>query len=187
MIATAAAALLPGAAHAVSVSQAERLVDSLVAEINKVIASGKSEAGMIRDFEGIFRNFSDVEYIAGTALGRDARRATPAQRTAFVSAFQRYIATRYGRRFREFIGGRVRVVEARSVNNFIEVETVAELQGQAPFRVDFWVSDRLGRPAFFNIIIEGVNMLNAERTEIGAMLDRRRGDIDALIQDLEQV
>jgi len=31
-----------------------------------------------------------------------------------------------------------------------------------------------------------VNMLAAERTEIGAMLDRRRGDIDAMIRDLEQ-
>jgi phospholipid transport system substrate-binding protein len=30
-------------------------------------------------------------------------------------------------------------------------------------------------------------MLATERTEIGAMLDRRRGDINALIEDLKRV
>ncbi|MCE8470313.1 ABC transporter substrate-binding protein, partial [Rhodovulum sulfidophilum] len=46
------------------------------------------------------------------------------------------------------------------------------------------VSDRSGKDKFFNIFIEGVNMLASERTEIGAMLDKRRGDIGALTRDL---
>ena len=187
LVAAAAAAILPSSAFAVTARQAQGLVDSVVADINRVIASGKNEAGMISDFEAIFRRYSDVEYIAGTALGVDARRATPGQRTAFVAAFQKYISRRYGRRFREFIGGSITVNGAKTVNNYIEVQTTATLQGQSPFRVDFWVSDRIGRPAFFNIIIEGVNMLNAERTEIGAMLDQRRGDLDRLIADLPNV
>ncbi|MDH5530104.1 MAG: ABC transporter substrate-binding protein, partial [Paracoccaceae bacterium] len=41
-----------------------------------------------------------------------------------------------------------------------------------------------GKDLFFNIIIEGVNMLAAERTEIGAMLDKRKGDISRLTADL---
>lgn len=184
LVAAAAAAILPSAAFALTQGQAQGLVDSVVADINSVIASGKSEAGMISDFETIFRRYSDVEYIAGTALGVDARRASPSQRTAFVAAYQKYIARTYGRRFREFIGGTITVNGAKTVNNYIEIQTTATLRGQAPFRVDFWVSDRIGRPAFFNIIIEGVNMLNAERTEIGAMLDQRRGDLDRLIADL---
>ena len=46
------------------------------------------------------------------------------------------------------------------------------------------VSDNAGRDLFFNMKIEGVNLLLTERTEIGAMIDRRGGDIDAMIQDL---
>jgi phospholipid transport system substrate-binding protein len=34
------------------------------------------------------------------------------------------------------------------------------------------------------MFIEGVNLLLAERTEIGAMLDRRKGDLDHLTADL---
>ena len=39
----------------------------------------------------------------------------------------------------------------------------------------------------FNIIIEGVNMLASERTEMGALLDQRGGDLDRLIADLQKL
>ena len=59
-------------------------------------------------------------------------------------------------------------------------------KGEAPFDVRWQVSDKSGRPLFFNIIIEGVNMLATERTEIGAMLDRQGGDLDAMIAVLSK-
>ena len=48
------------------------------------------------------------------------------------------------------------------------------------------MSDRSGRDLFFDMIIEGISLRLTERTEIGSMLDRRKGDIDALIGDLKQ-
>ena len=171
-------------AHAVGLSTAQSLVDALVADVNAVIASGRSEGQMLRDFEGIFDRYADVPTIARYALGSDARSASSGQMTAFTAAFRTYIAHKYGRRFREFIGGQIVVVQARNVPNGVEVETTAILAGQSPFRVDFQVSDASGRVAFFNIIIEGVNMLLAERTEIQAMLDARGRSIDRLIADL---
>jgi phospholipid transport system substrate-binding protein len=65
--------------------------------------------------------------------------------------------------------------------------TIAKLRGKAPFDMRWHVSDRSGKQLFFNIIIEGVNMLAAERTEIGSMLDRRKGDISALAADLRSI
>jgi phospholipid transport system substrate-binding protein len=58
------------------------------------------------------------------------------------------------------------------------------LRGQPPFAVTFLVSDRSGQDKFFDLLIEGISLLKTERTEIGAMLDRRRGNIDQLTQDL---
>ena len=55
----------------------------------------------------------------------------------------------------------------------------------APFEVDFLVSEQSGQPLVFNLIIEGVNMLLVERQEIGALLDRNSGKIDALIRELK--
>lgn len=180
----AALAALPLPAFALSESQARGLVDNLVGEINRVIASGKSESAMIRDFEKIFIRYADVPIMARYALGSDARRASRSQLSAFTKAFQGYIANKYGRRFREFVGGKVIVKGARKIKPGYEIRAIADLKGQAPFEVTFLVSDKSGKNLFFNMFIEGVNLLLTERTEIGAMLDRRKGNIDQLIADL---
>ena len=180
----AASLALPLPALAASISGSRSLVDRLVGEINQVIASGMSENQMYGRFETLFDQYSDVPTIALYCLGPAARTATDSQRQSFIRAFRVYIARKYGARFHDFIGGRVEVNDARQVNNYVEVITTAYLRGRDPFRVDFHVSDRSGRLAFFNIIIEGVNMLLSERTEIASMLDRRGGNIDALIADL---
>lgn len=174
-------------ALALSADGAKQLVDKIVADINKVIAAPSSEAQKISQFEKIFVRYSDVPTIARYALGVDARRATPAQLSAFTKAFQIYVSRKYGKRFREFIGGEIEVQKARKVKSFYEVKTIARLRGESPFEVTFLISDRSGNSKFFNIFIEGVNMLLTERTEIGAMLDKRRGDIDALIRDLKSI
>ncbi|MCA0870848.1 ABC transporter substrate-binding protein [Seohaeicola saemankumensis] len=186
LAAATGAALVPAQLLALTESSAKKLIDSLVADINKVIASGKSETAMYKDFERIFARYSDTSYIAAYAMGVDGRRATSAQKKQFSKAFQQYISRKYGKRFREFIGGRLEVTGVRKVKSWYEVSTLAHLRGEAPFEVTFHVSERTGKDLFFNMYIEGVNLLLTERTEIGAMLDRRKGDIDQMIADLKR-
>ena len=171
-------------AVAASNAQAETLVTKLVAEINRIIASGKSESGMIRDFEIMFKQYADVPAIARYALGRESRNASESQLNTFTNEFSGYLARKYGKQFRKFIGGRIEVNGSKPVNQYFEISTTARLQGETPFEVLFLVSDKSGQLLFFNMYIEGINMLLSERTEIGAILDKNRGDIDAMITDL---
>lgn len=187
ILGAAALASLPLRALALTDSAARSLVDQAVGEINRIISSGGSESQMIRQFKGVFDRYADTAYLAAYALGNDGRSASNAQKSAFADAFGVYLANKYGRRFREFIGGQIEVQSVRTVNSYKEVRTQAILRGQSPFQVDFHVSDRPGRPVFFNIIIEGVNMLLSERAEIGAMLDQRGGNLDRLIADLRNM
>lgn len=182
----AAVTVMPVQAFALNDKQAGALVNGLVGDINKVIDSGKSESAMIKEFERIFKRYADLPYVAAYAMGADARRATAAQKKAFTNVFTGYISRKYGRRFREFIGGRLEMSKVRKVKNYYEVTTIAYLRGEAPFDVSFHVSDRTGKDLFFNMYIEGVNMLLTERSEIGSMLDKRRGNIDAMISDLKK-
>ncbi|MEL7106042.1 MAG: ABC transporter substrate-binding protein [Pseudomonadota bacterium] len=184
LLASVAAAGLPNRALALTNSEAAALVNRVVADINSIINSGKSRSAMFRDFEGIFSRYGDVPTISRSALGPAARSASPAQLSAFSDAFGGYLARKYGARFREFIGGEIKVRDARAVKNFFEVRSTVALRGQSPFNVSFMVSDRSGRDKFFDIVIEGISLLKTERVEIGSMLDRRRGNIDALVQDL---
>ncbi|MEM7752063.1 MAG: ABC transporter substrate-binding protein [Pseudomonadota bacterium] len=175
-----------GQAAALTEDEARRVINAAVSEINRAINSGQSSSRLYRTFEGIFTKYADVPTIARSALGPPARSASSTQMRNFTNAFAGYMARKYGKRFREFAGGTVEVTGARQVKNFQEVRAVAKLPGRSPFAVSFMVSDRSGRDKFFDLLIEGISLLKSERAEIGAMLDKRRGDIDALIGDLQR-
>ncbi len=184
LAATSAIALLPSGAMALTAQQASALVSELVEEINSIINSGQSESRMLDRFERVFQRYANTTVIAFRVLGADARRASDSQKRAFVQAFEGYIARKYGRRFREFIGGRIEVQDSRPVKSWFEVRTNTQLQGSAPFQVDFLVKEGGGRHLFFDMVIEGISLTRVEREEIGTMLDRRGGDLDRLIADL---
>ena len=176
---------LSGPAIALTEQQARKMVETLVDEVNAIIVSKDSEANKIRRFEQLFIKYADTDFMARYALGADGRSASAADIKAFTKAFQGYVARKYGGRFREFIGGRLEVMSAAKRKSIIEVKTKAFLQGTAPFEVTFQLSDRSGSDRFVNMFIEGVNLLLTERTEIGALLDRRGGSIRKLAEDLK--
>jgi phospholipid transport system substrate-binding protein len=173
-------------AFALTEARARALIDQVVSDINGVIATGKPLSRMVSDFERIFSRYADVNIIARSTLGADANRASASQLRAYTEAFRGYVARKYGKRFNEFIGGRIEVQGVRQVKSWHEVKSMAYLRGESPFEVNFLVSDRSGKDLFFDMIIEGISLRLSERTEIGAMLDRRNGDINALIEDIKR-
>lgn len=179
-----AAMTLPQSLFALTTEQASDLVARLVADINKIISANSSDARMVRDFEAVLSKYGDMPIIAQTILGVPWRSASSAQRREFTKALQGYLARKYGPKFREFIGGTIEVQSARPVRSFYEVKSVARLRGQAPLELTFLVSDGSGKNLFFNMIIEGINLRTTENTEINALLDSNRGDLNAMIADL---
>lgn len=184
LAAIGAASLFPMRAFAFSPAQAEAQITKVVADITSIINSGKPVSSMIGSFERLFATYADVPRVAQLVLGADNRRATPAERTAFAKSFQGYMARKYGKRFREFIGGKITVNKTRTVKTYYEVVTTAQTAQWAPYEVIFVVANTNGR--FIDIVIEGISLIKAERTEIGAMLDRRGGNISQMIEDLQK-
>jgi phospholipid transport system substrate-binding protein len=176
--------MVAGPAFALDKARATQLVDRLVAEINRTINFGGSEAKLLRAFENIFAQYADVNIIARSALGPAARSASSSELSAFILAFRGYIARKYGKRFQEFIGSEIVVKGTKNRGKFFEVDASVRLEGITPFEVSFRVSDRSGENLFFDIIIEGISLLSSERVEIGALLDARNGNIARLTRDL---
>jgi phospholipid transport system substrate-binding protein len=174
---------LPQAALAFSSAQAESLITNTVGDINGIINSGKSESSMYKDFEKVLVRYADTPNIARSVLGPSARSASAAQLSAFTSAFQGYIARKYGSRFREFIGGKIEVQRTQKINSIYEVYCTAILRGSSPFAISFIVADKTGK--FIDLTIEGISLLKSERAEIGAMLDKVGGNIDKLTANIK--
>lgn len=181
-----AVAAVPLPAFAVNTDAALAMIQTSVDQVYAVINSGKPVGQMLSEFEVLFARYGDVPVIARSALGPAARQTDPAQLAAYQQAFQGYIGRKYGKRFREFIGSKIEVTGAKPIKSFVAVTSVAYLNGRAPMEVEWHVSDKSGELRYFNIIIEGVNMLGSERAEIAAMLARRNGDVAALAEDLKQ-
>jgi phospholipid transport system substrate-binding protein len=182
--ALAIATMRPADLTAQSPNAAAALVNRVTADVIGVINSGSGESAMLREFERIFRDYADMPTIAATVLGPQARSTSASDMGAFRQAFQGYMARKYGRRFREFIGGQIDVTGTRQTERFVEVRSQVRIPGSAPFVIDWRVWDRSGRPLFIDIIIEGVSLVRTESTEIRTMLDARGGSVSRLASDL---
>lgn len=178
-------ALAP-AALALNASQARTLVDRLTDDVMSVINSGKTGNAMYQEFERIFAKYADVPIIARSTLGVTWRSTSSSQQKAYVAAFRGYMARKYGKRFKEFIGSEIKVTGSRKEKSFYVVDSTVKLAGTAPFEVNWLVSDKSGEDRMFNLVIEGINMMRSEREEIGLLLDQNGGNVDRLITALEK-
>lgn len=177
--------LLPRPAAADAASQAQALVMAISADLTKLVNSGRSEAQLYRDFEGLLARYADMPAVAAATLGPAWRGASAGQRQAYVAAFQSYLARKYGRQFGEYRNASISVTGARDAGKAgVLVQTVVVRPGQENIAVDWQISDRSGRARAVNLIIEGVSLLANERAEIGAMLDAQGGSVDRLTAEL---
>ena len=185
--AAAAFAAFPRVALADAVSQATGLVTAIAGELTKMVRSGRSVTQVTKDFERVLAKYGDMPAVAAASLGQPWRSASNAQKQAYVGAFQRYLATKYGRQFHEYKNASMSVTGARDAGKKgVLVNTVVARPGQENIGVDWQVSARSGSPKAVNLWIEGVSLLANERAEIGAMFDAAGGSIDALIAELRK-
>ena len=120
---------------ALNTNQADRLISSLVKDINTIINSQKPPTFMYLDFKSVLTKYADTKIMSQKVLGIDWRRATVRQRQDFQKAFEHYLSRKYGKRFREFLGGEIIVTKSRKVNSVFEVVSIVQLDDQAPFEV----------------------------------------------------
>ena len=185
-LAALGAAAFPRWARADAAAQAASLVSQLSGELTQLVNSGQSEARVYAGFESILSRYADMPAVAAAALGPPWRAATSAQKSQYATAFQAYLARKYGRQFREYRNSTVEVTGARDAGKAgALVNTTVRIPGRSPIAVDWQVSARSGQPRVVNLIIEGVSMLANERAEIGAILESQGGSIDGLTRELQ--
>lgn len=182
LLGTAAAlALLPAAARAQATDRATALVTKLAADFISALRSASSPERLSRDFATLLGRYGDMPVVASSVLGPPWRAASPAQKQAFVAAFQTYLARKYGAQFKDYQNAAVTVKRAQDAGDKgVLVSTSVVRPGREPIAVDWQVSERSGQPKVVNLIIEGVSMLTNERTEVRAMLEAAGGSLDKL-------
>ncbi len=179
-----AAAGFPGTSRALTQSEASDLANEVLYEIQSAIDTGARGDELYTIFETIMRKYGDVEYISRGALGRGVD-ATDEQFQEYSDAFVSFVSRKYGQLFKSIIGATLEVRQLIPLSKQrYEVRTSANLRGWDPFDVTLLLHTRQGRDMFYNIEIEGVNILLSERKGIREMLDDAGNDIVRLTEVL---
>ncbi len=185
-LAALAAAAAAAPARALSPDEASGFVQAVVDEATRIVDAADATNLRVDEFLALFRRTAALGDIGRFTMGPAWRAMSEAQRADFLAAFERYAARAYSSRLADVKGERMTVNGARDAGQRgVLVNSTLTQAGQAPIRVEWLVSDRGGAPQIVDIIAEGISISITQREEFAAMLERRGGDIDRFIADLD--
>ena len=186
LVAVGALGLRPAAA--LTPPEAEEFVSRLVAEMTELVQSGLPTSAQAERFRDIFVRYSALPQITRFVMGITWREMSDAQKDAFREAFLDYVGRVYAALLSDYEG---QTIEVQRSQDFGDRGVLVTSIGRGPqvdgSAVEWLVSDRGGDgPKLVDITAEGISLLQTQRQEFGAMLERRNGDVDAFIADLRQ-
>ena len=185
-VATGACAAASKPALALEPKEAEAFVGRLVAEMTELVQSGLPPEAQAERFRDIFVRYSALGQIVRFVMGVTWRDMSEAQKSAFEEAFLDYIGRTYVDLLQDYEGQTITVTGSKDFGDrgvlVISTGSGPRVNGSP---VEWLVTDRAGNgPKLIDITAEGISLLQTQRQEFAAMLDRRNGDIDRFIADL---
>ncbi|RUO39785.1 organic solvent ABC transporter [Aliidiomarina taiwanensis] len=169
----------------------EEIADTMVARIGNERAQIEANPNYLRTImEEELLPHSDYQFAARMVLGRNWQRLNDTQKEQFVQAFRDYLVTTYARVFTQYDEAKHTLEFGREEPYQNERRVVVRAQlieagGRPPVRLDFHLQRRTPTSPWlaFDLVAEGISMLNAQQSEMQASL-RQRG-IDGTIKLLQ--
>ncbi|MEM8755832.1 MAG: ABC transporter substrate-binding protein [Pseudomonadota bacterium] len=181
-----AAALSFGPAKAVGVDEARTFVENVVEELRVLVENDRSGAAGAQEFLSLLEARASLNAVGRFAVGRSWRDMSSAQQAAYQKAFRAYISNTYQNRFTEYGGEDIVVTGARDAGKKgVLVTSVLKRPSAENVAVEWLVNDREGSTRLSDVLFEGVSLAITLRETFSGMIEKRGGDIDRFIADLE--
>ena len=139
-------------------------------------------------FRTLFVAHFDVPTIAKWALGRYWRIATKAEQDEYQAMFEDYIVTTYTNRFRDYTNEHLDVGEVDKIadeDSGLMVRSLIVRDQPKPIRVDWRIASQGGGYKIVDVIVEGVSMVQTQRSEFSSVILRGGGKVAGLITELK--
>lgn len=179
---------LPAAAAEMAPAQVvQKIADDLANSIGAQREELKKDhEKLISEIDSILLPHFDIEYASLLVLGRNARAASPAQRSRFAKAFYNSIAHRYAEGLLNYTRGNVRVLpfngELNDKRTIVRTEVV--LDDGKTVAVDYaFRKTSSGEWKAYDVIIEGISYITNYRNQVTAEI--QASSLDSLITRLE--
>ncbi len=166
---------------ALGASEAEGFVTTVIADLRRLVES-KAGSGQ---FLSLLEMKGAVPQVGKFAMARNWREMSGGQQDAYQAAFRGYISRTYAKRFGDYRGEDIVVTGSTDAGRKgVLVKSVLKRPNAQDTTVEWLVTDRLGPPKIADIVFEGISLSITLREVFGGMVDKRNGNIDLFIQDL---
>ena len=171
----------------VSTERAEDFIKSTTTKgVEDIINANISDVEKDKRFFELLDGALDMEFIGQFVLGRNWRTATQIQRDDFIKVYRDLNIKTWSKRFNEFKGKNFvfKGSTPSSSKGQVFVNTEGPMDQGAPAKVLWRVREKNGDCKIVDIIIEGVSLAQASRSEYTSFIKNNPGGLDALIKDL---
>jgi phospholipid transport system substrate-binding protein len=158
--------------------------DAVASLTGRDITQGEREAA----FRRLLVQHFDVPQIGKWALGRYWRVASPAEQAEYLDLFEQFVVSTYAQRFRDYTNEQLEVVEVKSVmddDGGLMVHSHIVRDQPKPIRVEWRLATPESGYKIVDVVVEGVSMVQTQRSEFGSVILRNGGKVSGLITELK--
>ena len=154
--------------------------------ITNVLTSDVSQEKKFERFNHAFEDALELRSVGQFVLGVYWRRASEAEREAFLAAFIDFTTKTWADRFDLYTGQKLVVSGTRNAEGN-QLYVNSQIQNNPPVEV-IWRLKKLknGQFKIIDIIVEGVSMAMRYRNEYSAFLQKNGGKLPVLTKELER-
>lgn len=152
--------------------------------ITNVLESKDSREEKMALFKKEFQNALDLKAIGQFVSGVYWKRATTAEREAFITAFMDFTTKTWADRFDMYEGQKIVFTGVRSAGRG-QLYVDSQIQNNPPVEVIWRLREKGNDYKIIDIIVEGVSMAMSYRNEYTAFLQKNGGKLSVLTKELE--
>lgn len=167
---------------------AEKFIKDTTTEgVEQIINADVSQAEKDKRFHKLLNNALDLDFIGQFVLGRNWKTASAQQREEFITTYRDMNILSWSKRFNEFKGKNFvfKGTTPSTSKGQIFVNTVVPMEQGEPAKVLWRVREKNGSYKIVDIVIEGVSLAQASRSEYTAFIKNNPGGLNALITDMK--
>ncbi len=170
--------LFPGTAFAASpMEQVQGAIDRVIRILNRPDLQAKEKREARRALlRTEIRPVFDFREMAKRSLGVHWRRRTPEERERFVTLFTELLENSYLGKIESYKGEKIRYVKERLDPPYAEVSTVVITSREQEIPLDYRLLQEGDRWRIYDVVIEGISLVNNYRSQFGSILQRSSFD-----------
>ena len=176
------------AARAGSIDEApgefiEKLADKAVAALT---INDITRVERVRRFRTLLNDHFDVKIIGRFVLGRYWRQASEEERAEYLTLFEDLIVDTYVDRFAKYSGEALLVIKTEAIqdDDSIVFSSINRPSGGPPVSIAWRLRLRNGNYLIIDVMVEGVSMGQAQRSEFASVIRRNGGAVKGLLAKL---